>query len=169
MRALIQRVSHARVTVEGSTTGQIGAGLLVLAGFAAGDTSEVLETVARKLVQLRLFRDDADKMNLSLADINGEILVVSQFTLYADCRKGRRPGFTNAAPPAKGRALYEEFLGILRRLGHAPQTGMFGAMMKVELLNDGPVTIMLDSDDLMPAGGWRSTHSSLACLDSSES
>jgi D-tyrosyl-tRNA(Tyr) deacylase len=149
MKALIQRVSEARVEVDGEVTGQIGAGLLVLTGFAETDDTAVLTKVADKMCGLRIFRDDEGKMNRSVEDIGGELLVVSQFTLYADCRKGRRPSFIGAASPDKGKQLYEEFLKILRQRGFQPQTGIFGAMMDVHLLNDGPVTIMLDSNELI--------------------
>lgn len=149
MKLVIQRVSEARVEVRGRVTGSIGHGLLVLAGFGAEDDRATLEALAKKMVGLRIFRDAEDKMNLALGDVGGGLLVVSQFTLYADCRKGRRPSFINAAPPEKGKALYEEFLQILTEMGHPPQTGEFGAMMDVHLINDGPVTIWLDSAELL--------------------
>ena len=146
MRIVVQRVQHASVTVEGRITGQIGPGLLVLAGFAPDDTPAVLEWMARKLVQLRIFADDEDKMNRSVQDVNGQILVVSQFTLLADARKGNRPSYAGAAPPALAIPLYEQFvLRLTQQLSQPVATGEFGADMQVALLNDGPVTIVLDS------------------------
>ncbi|UOG77270.1 D-aminoacyl-tRNA deacylase [Hymenobacter tibetensis] len=146
MRTVIQRVQRASVTVEGRITGQIGAGLLVLAGFAPDDTPATLDWMARKLIQLRIFSDEAGKMNLSVQDVNGQLLVVSQFTLLADARKGNRPSYTGAAPPPVAIPLYEQFILRLEHLlGRPIATGEFGADMQVELLNDGPVTIVLDS------------------------
>ncbi|GAA4375355.1 D-aminoacyl-tRNA deacylase [Hymenobacter koreensis] len=146
MRVVVQRVSEASVTVEGEITGQIGPGLLVLAGFAPTDTAADLDWMARKLVQLRIFSDEDDKMNRSVQDIGGELLVVSQFTLLADARKGNRPSYIGAAPPPVAIPLYEQFVALLERLmGRPVGTGRFGADMKVCLLNDGPVTIVLDS------------------------
>ena len=148
MRTVIQRVQHASVTVEGRVTGEIGPGLLVLAGFAPDDTAASLDWMARKLVQLRVFSDEAGKMNLSVQDINGQLLVVSQFTLLADARKGNRPSYIGAAPPPIAIPLYEQFVLRLEQLLEQPvATGEFGADMKVELLNDGPVTIVLDSPE----------------------
>ena len=146
MRILLQRVRHASVTVEGRVTGRIGAGLLVLAGFAPTDTAAELDWMARKLVQLRIFGDEEGKMNRSVLDIGGEVLVVSQFTLLADARKGNRPSYIGAAPPPVAIPLYEQFVQrVTELLGRAVATGEFGADMQVELLNDGPVTIVLDS------------------------
>jgi D-tyrosyl-tRNA(Tyr) deacylase len=144
------------VTVEGEKIGEIGVGFLILAGFAANDTDEVLRGMWRKIVNLRVFADDEGKMNRSLADVGGNVLIVSQFTLYADCRKGRRPSFISAAPPALGEELCDRFVALARKeapdagLGRV-ETGQFAAMMDVELLNDGPVTIWLDSDEVLPA------------------
>lgn len=146
MRTVIQRVRHASVTVEGSITGQIGPGLLVLAGFAPDDNTRSLSWMARKLVQMRIFSDAEGKMNRSVQDIGGQVLVVSQFTLLADARKGNRPSYIGAAPPQVAIPLYQEFVGLLEQLlGQPVPTGEFGADMKVELLNDGPVTLVLDS------------------------
>lgn len=146
MRTVIQRVQQASVTVEGRVTGQIGPGLLVLAGFAPTDTPAALDWMARKLVQLRVFSDEAGKMNLSVQDIGGQLLVVSQFTLLADARKGNRPSYIGAAPPPIAIPLYEQFvLRLEQLLGQPVATGEFGADMQVALLNDGPVTIVLDS------------------------
>lgn len=155
MRILLQRVREARVTVAGETVGEIGgengpAGLLLLVGIAAGDTPEVLQAMARKVVNLRIFGDEEEKMNLSLLDTGGEALAVSQFTLYADCRKGRRPSFTGAASPETGERLFNQFVEILRQQGPGVETGRFGAMMDVHLINDGPVTVWLDSETLGP-------------------
>ncbi|PJJ47943.1 D-aminoacyl-tRNA deacylase [Hymenobacter chitinivorans] len=148
MRVVIQRVSQASVTVEGRITGQIGPGLLVLAGFAPDDTTQSLDWIARKLVQMRIFGDEDGKMNRSVQDIGGQVLVVSQFTLLADARKGNRPSYTGAAPPPVAIPLYEQFVRMLEQLlGQPVPTGEFGADMKVELLNDGPVTIVLDSPE----------------------
>lgn len=146
MRTVIQRVQHASVTVDGRITGQIGPGLLVLAGFAPDDTPATLDWMARKLVQLRIFSDDEGKMNRSVQDVSGQILVVSQFTLLADARKGNRPSYIGAAPPPIAVPLYEQFVQRLEQLlGYPVPTGEFGADMQVALLNDGPVTIVLDS------------------------
>ncbi|NVO86820.1 D-aminoacyl-tRNA deacylase [Hymenobacter terrestris] len=146
MRLVLQRVRHARVTVEGRVTGQIGPGLLVLAGFAPDDDAAILDRLARKMVQLRIFADDEGKMNRSVQDVGGEVLVVSQFTLLADTRKGNRPSYIGAAPPPLAVPLYEQFVQVVAGLlGRPVATGEFGADMQVELLNDGPVTIVLDS------------------------
>ncbi len=145
MRAVLQRVSRARVTVNGQTTGAIGRGFLVLLGVGKGDTEADADYLADKTAGLRVFPDAEDKMNRSLADVGGEALVVSQFTLYGDCRKGRRPSFDQAAPPELARALYERYVEALRGRGIPVQTGVFQAMMQVELVNDGPVTLLLDS------------------------
>ena len=146
MRVVVQRVTEASVTVDNEITGQIGTGLLVLAGFAPTDTATELDWVARKLVQLRIFADAEGKMNRSVQDVGGDLLVVSQFTLLADARKGNRPSYVGAAPPPVAIPLYEAFVGMLTELlGRPVATGRFGADMKVRLLNDGPVTIVLDS------------------------
>ena len=146
MRVVLQRVSRAEVRVEGRVTGAIGAGFVVLAGFAPTDSEETLAWMAEKIVGLRLFADSEDKMNRALADVGGGLLVVSQFTLYGDARKGRRPSFTDAAPAEVAVPLYERFVALLReRAGGLPvATGEFGAMMEVELVNDGPVTMQLE-------------------------
>ncbi|MCZ7586067.1 MAG: D-aminoacyl-tRNA deacylase [Deltaproteobacteria bacterium] len=145
MRAVLQRVSRAEVRVGGVSVGRIGAGLLVLLGVGAGDEEEDADYLARKIAELRIFEDDVGKMNLSLLETGGEMLAVSQFTLYGDCRKGRRPGYSDAAPPERAVPLYERFVERVRALGVGTATGRFGAMMDVELVNDGPVTLMLDS------------------------
>lgn len=144
VRALIQRVSEATVTVDGAVIGKINAGLLVLICAMDGDEPSQTAKLAAKISKLRIFKDDAGKMNRSLTDVGGEALVVSQFTLAADTRSGNRPGFSTAARPDEGRALYEAFVADMRDLGIATQTGAFGADMKVALLNDGPVTIWMD-------------------------
>ncbi len=147
MRALIQRVSEAKVVVEGKTVGEVSKGLLVLLGITDTDTEAEATFLANKLSKLRIFSDDAGKMNLSVKDIGGSILVVSQFTLYADARKGNRPSYIQAAHPDKAIPLYEFFQTQLRELGFQVESGEFGADMKVSLLNDGPVTIWLDTVD----------------------
>jgi len=146
MRAVLQRVSRARVTVDGKVTGEIGAGLMILLGVGKQDSSAVAASLAEKVVNLRIFEDPQQKMNLSLLDVKGAALVVSQFTLYGDARGQRRPSFISAAPPELARQLYEEFCEALRRLGVTVATGIFQAMMSVELVNEGPVTILLDSE-----------------------
>jgi D-tyrosyl-tRNA(Tyr) deacylase len=146
MRAVVQRVSHARVTADGSVTGEIAMGLLILLGVGRDDTSAVAANMAEKISNLRIFEDEAGKMNRSLLDVKGSALVVSQFTLYGDARGQRRPSFVAAAPSEQANNLYEEFAEALRRLGLTVATGVFGAMMSVELVNEGPVTILLDSD-----------------------
>ena len=146
MRAVVQRVSRAKVTVEGRVTGEIGAGLMVLLGVGREDSGAVATLMAEKVAHLRIFEDEQGKMNLSLLDVKGAALVVSQFTLYGDARGQRRPSFISAAPPEKASALYEEFNTALRGLGVTVATGIFQAMMSVELVNEGPVTILLDSD-----------------------
>lgn len=144
MRALVQRVSRASVTVEGRTTGEIGAGLMILVCAMQGDTDAKAAELAQKISKLRIFKDDAGKMNLSLLDTHRAALVVSQFTLAADTSRGNRPGFSTAAPPDEGRRLYELFSGCLRDLGITVANGEFGADMDVSLVNQGPVTIWLD-------------------------
>src|SRR6266581_5101209 len=148
MRALLQRVSHASVTVDGRVVGAIGQGFLVLLGIGNGDSDAQIRTMAEKIVHLRIFGDDEGKMNRSLLDIGGEVLVVSQFTLYADMRRGRRPSFTNAAPPELAQPLVERFKSAIAAYGLTVADGIFGAYMEVELLNNGPVTIWLDSEEL---------------------
>ena len=145
MRAVIQRVSCASVTIEGKTVSSISKGLLVLLGVGENDDNSDAVYLAEKTVGLRIFEDDEGKMNLSVSDINGEILVISQFTLYGDCRKGRRPSFIDAARPEKAIPLYEAYVSALANTGLKVGTGVFQADMKVELINDGPVTILLDS------------------------
>ena len=146
MRAVVQRVSRAKVTVEGRMTGEIGAGLMILLGVGKQDTSAVARAMAEKLANLRIFEDQAGKMNLSLLDVKGSALVVSQFTLYGDARGQRRPSFISAAPPELAETLYQEFSKALQELGINVGTGIFQAMMSVELVNEGPVTILVDSD-----------------------
>lgn len=145
MKALVQRVSEASVTVGGDTVGAIGPGLLVLAGFGSEDDEAQLRWMAGKVAGLRIFPDRRGDMNRSLLDVGGGILVVSQFTLHASCRKGRRPSFTDAAPPERAEVLYDLFVEMLRGCGAPVESGRFGAMMQVSLVNDGPVTIMIDS------------------------
>jgi len=145
MRVLVQRVSQARVSVDGQTVGQIAHGLLLLLGFRSGDDQQALRYCAQKCAHLRVFTDDEGKMNRSLLDIGGSVLCISQFTLYGDCRKGRRPSFDAAACPAKAEVLYESFLEILAAEGLQPARGVFGAHMQVEIHNDGPVTLMVES------------------------
>ncbi|MCK4536206.1 MAG: D-tyrosyl-tRNA(Tyr) deacylase [Desulfuromonadales bacterium] len=145
MKAVLQRVTSASVTVEGQVVGQIGPGLLVLLGVEQGDDEKDLAFVADKTAQLRIFADAEGKMNLSVKDVGGEVLVVSQFTLLGDCRKGRRPGFTKAAPPELADSYYQQFVDRLRRTGLEVATGTFQAYMQVQLTNDGPVTMLLDS------------------------
>lgn len=145
MRAILQRVSRARVTVGGRTTGEIGAGLLVLLGVKKGDGEAEAEYLADRVTALRIFSDPEGKMNLSLLDTGGAMLVVSQFTLYGDTRKGRRPGFDDAAPPDAARRLYEHFVAKARERGIRVETGEFQAMMTVELANEGPVTFIVES------------------------
>lgn len=149
MRALLQRVTHAEVSVEGNITGAVENGFLVLLGVGQNDTEEQARQLAAKVAGLRVFTDEEDKMNLSLTEVNGGALVVSQFTLYADCRRGRRPNFIPAAPPQLAEPLYEQFCRLLREEGVARvEQGVFGAKMEVSLCNDGPVTILLDTDEL---------------------
>jgi D-aminoacyl-tRNA deacylase len=144
VRVVVQRASRAAVRVDGQTVGSIGRGFVVLAGFAPADTEVALRWMAEKIVGLRVFADAEGKMNLALADVGGSLLVISQFTLYGDAQKGRRPSFIDAAPPAVAEPLYETFVTMLRELGVKVETGTFGAMMDVELVNDGPVTLILE-------------------------
>jgi len=148
MRAVLQRVTRAAVSVEGRVVAAIGPGLCILLGVGAGDTPAEAEELAQKVAQLRIFRDEAGLFNRSILDMGGEALVVSQFTLYADCRRGRRPSFTDAARPEVAEPLVERFCRALRAAGVPTQAGVFGAMMLVEIHNDGPVTILLDTADL---------------------
>ena len=148
MRAVVQRVSSARVEVDGEVAGSIGRGLLVLLGVGQGDTEKQAQWLAEKIGGLRIFEDDAGKMNLSVQDIGGSVLVVSQFTLFGDCRKGRRPSFTEAAPPDLAERLYQEFVDYLRAQNIPVATGVFQAKMDVHLVNDGPVTIWLDTEQV---------------------
>src|SRR5262245_32769939 len=145
MRAVVQRVSRARVVIDGEVVGQIGRGLLVLLGIAKTDTHAEAQWLAEKIISLRIFNDADGKMNLGLEDVNGEMLIVSQFTLYGDCSKGRRPSFIDAAGPEIAVPLYEAFINAATALGIRVATGRFGAMMQVELVNDGPVTIVAES------------------------
>lgn len=145
MRAVVQRVSSSKVTVEDTIKGQINKGLLVLLGVTHEDTSKDVDYTIDKILNLRIFEDENGKMNLSLKDVGGELLVVSQFTLYGDCRKGKRPSFSNAARPEVATPLYEEFIQKSKEQNIIVQTGQFGAHMMVDLTNDGPVTILLDS------------------------
>ena len=149
MRAIVTRVSRASITINGNPGGSIGRGFLVLVGICDGDGPEESAYLAKKCAEMRVFEDENGKMNLGLDSIGGEVLVVSQFTLFGNCRKGRRPSFTDAAGPELGNELYEKFLSICEELGYPPQHGRFGADMKVESLNDGPVTLILDTDQLM--------------------
>jgi len=144
VRVVVQRVSRGSVEVDGRITGAIETGLVVLVGFTASDEEPALQWMADKLVGMRLFSDSEDKMNLSVTDVGGSILVVSQFTLYGDASKGRRPSFIDAAPPEIAVPLYEKFVDMLRAKGVGVETGIFGAMMDVELVNDGPVTLVLE-------------------------
>lgn len=154
MRAVVQRVSRARVTVDGEVAGEIGAGFLVLLGVTHDDTARQAEWLAGKVAGLRVFEDAGGKMNRSVSEVGGAVLAVSQFTLYGDCRKGRRPSFDAAARPEQARALYEAFISALRGCGLVVATGVFQAHMQVELVNDGPVTLILEAhaDPMSPAG-----------------
>ena len=149
MRAVVTRVKSASVAIEGNVNGAIGEGFLILLGIAPGDTPAHCKKLAEKILGLRVFRDENDKMNRSLADVGGSVLVVSQFTLYGDCRHGRRPSFTGAAAPELAIPLYEQFLQECRDRGLEPQHGEFGADMLVTSENNGPVTLILDTDELM--------------------
>jgi len=148
MRAVVQRVKYASVRVDGAVTGQIEEGLLVFVGVAPGDEDADITYIADKLVNLRIFEDENEKMNFSVTDIKGSILLVSQFTLFGDCRKGRRPDFTKSCEPVKAKLMYEKLIEAVKARGIATECGIFGADMKVELLNDGPVTLLLDSEKL---------------------
>lgn len=148
MKVVLQRVKHASCTVDGNITGQIQQGLLLLVGICDNDTDEIMEKVAKKCVELRIFEDENGKMNKGLKDVDGNILSISQFTLYADCKKGRRPSFTKAGKPDFASMMYDRFNDMLRKYDVKVETGVFGADMKIELLNDGPVTIILDSEEL---------------------
>jgi D-tyrosyl-tRNA(Tyr) deacylase len=145
MRAVVQRATRARVVIDGETVGEIGPGLVVLLGVTHTDMADEATWLADKIVGLRIFNDDDGKMNRSVADVGGGVLVVSQFTLYGDCQKGRRPGFIDAARPELAVPMYEAFVNAVKALGVPVATGRFGAMMQVELVNDGPVTLILDS------------------------
>ena len=149
MRAVLTRVNSASVTIDGHVNGKIGRGFLILLGVGPNDTEKECRYLAEKALGLRIFEDENEKMNLGLDAVNGEVLVVSQFTLYGNCRKGRRPSFTEAADPEKGNRLYEQFLVECEKLGFPPQHGEFGADMKVESINDGPVTLILDTQQLL--------------------
>ena len=149
MRAVLTRVTSASVTIDGQVVGSIGKGFLILLGVGPNDTEKECRYLAEKALGLRIFEDEDEKMNLDLAAVGGEVLVVSQFTLYGNCRKGRRPSFAGAAGPELGEKLYEQFLADCESLGYPPQHGRFGADMKVESVNDGPVTLILDTDQLM--------------------
>ena len=145
MRAVVQRVSEARVRIDAEIVGEIEKGFLVLLGVAKNDTIEQARWLADKIVSLRVFNDDGGKMNRDLAEIGGSVLIVSQFTLYGDCSKGRRPSFIDAAPPDTAIPLYEAFINAIKAHGIPTQTGRFGAMMQVELINDGPMTLIIDT------------------------
>lgn len=148
MRALIQRVKNADVKVDGKIIGQIGNGLMILIGFTGSDDEKDLDFFVEKIINLRIFEDENQKMNLSLLDVKGEVLIISQFTLYADCKGGRRPSFIEAAPPEKALSLYKKFVQKFKNKGIKVGEGEFGAMMDVSLVNSGPVTIMLDSEQI---------------------
>ena len=149
MRAILTKVNSASVTISGQVVGKIGKGFLILLGVGPQDTEKECRYLAEKALGLRVFEDENEKMNLGLDAVNGQVLVVSQFTLYGNCRKGRRPSFVEAAPPDLGNRLYEQFLKDCEDLGYPPQHGRFGADMQVESVNDGPVTLILDTDQLM--------------------
>ena len=149
MRAVLTRVKSASVAIDGEVVGKIGQGFLILLGVGPNDNEQTCRYLAEKALGLRVFEDENGKMNLCLDQVGGEVLVVSQFTLFGNCRKGRRPSFTDAAPPDLGNELYEKFLAICQELGYPPQHGQFGADMQVESVNDGPVTLILDTDQLM--------------------
>ncbi|MBQ9269822.1 MAG: D-tyrosyl-tRNA(Tyr) deacylase [Oscillospiraceae bacterium] len=148
MRAVLTRVASASVEVDGVVTGRIGRGFLILLGVGPKDTEQDCEKLCRKLLSLRIFTDENDKMNLGLESVGGSVLVVSQFTLYGSCKKGRRPDFFGAAAPDQAERLYESFLSLCAQAGYPPQHGIFGADMKVSSVNDGPVTLIVDTEDL---------------------
>jgi len=145
MRAVIQRVSRAQVRIEGQTKGEIGKGLLILLGIGKGDTNREADNLLEKVIHLRIFEDAEGKMNLSLLDVSGDLMVISQFTLYADCRRGRRPSLTDAGSPEEAKALYDYFINQAKSRGMKVASGIFQAVMEVDLVNFGPVTILLDS------------------------
>ena len=149
MRTVLTRVKSASVTIDGEVVGKIGRGFLILLGVGPNDTEKECRYLAEKALGLRIFEDENEKMNLGLDAVGGEVLVVSQFTLFGNVRKGRRPSFAEAAGPELGNALYEKFLAVCAELGYPPQHGRFGAHMEVESINDGPVTLILDTDQLM--------------------
>ena len=151
MRAVLTIVKSASVTIDGQCVGSIGRGFLILLGVGPNDTERECRYLAEKALGLRIFEEENGKMNLGLEAVQGEVMVVSQFTLYGNCRKGRRPSFTDAAGPELGNEMYEKFLSICQELGYPPQHGRFGADMKVESINDGPITLILDTDQLMEA------------------
>lgn len=150
MKIVLQRVKEASITIDGEIHGAIGKGYMILVGFNEEDNHEIIDRLVEKMIHLRVFEDENQKMNRSLLDVEGSILSISQFTLYADCRKGRRPSFINAAKPDISSPLYDYFNECLRNQGIHVETGIFGADMKCALINDGPVTIVLDSDELIP-------------------
>ena len=149
MRAVLTRVNSASVTIDGEVVGKIGKGFLILLGVGPNDTETECRCLAEKALGLRIFEDENGKINLGLDAVGGQVLVISQFTLYGNCRKGRRPSFVGAAGPELGNAMYERFLDLCRDLGYPPQHGQFGADMQVESVNDGPVTLILDTDQLL--------------------
>lgn len=149
MKFLIQRVSEAACTVDGSVTGAIGRGFLVFIGISDRDTAEIADKMLKKLIGLRIFEDENGKTNLSLGDVGGEVLLISQFTLYADCKKGNRPSFASAGKPEAAKALYDYLIDECGKRLHVVQSGIFGADMKISLINDGPFTVMLDSDEIL--------------------
>ena len=148
MRVVVQRTSKAECRVDGVVTGKIDKGFMVLVGFTLGDTKEEIDLLAKKVIGLRIFEDEFGKINKSLKDVNGGILAISQFTLYADCKKGNRPSFTKAMPFSEANEMYDIFCDSLRSYGIVVETGSFGADMKIDFINDGPVTILLDSNEL---------------------
>ncbi len=148
MRFVIQVVDNSSVTVDGKVVGQIGKGFMVLIGVGKGDNEQIADKMIKKMTGLRIFKDENGKTNLSLSDVGGELLLISQFTLYADCRHGNRPNFLNAGTPDEAERLYEYIIGKTRELGYKVETGVFGEHMDVSLINDGPFTIILDSDDM---------------------
>ena len=149
MRAVLTRVKSASVTIDGEKVGEIGKGFLILLGVGPEDTEKECRALAEKALGLRIFEDENGKMNLGLDQVGGQVMVISQFTLYGNCRKGRRPSFVGAAEPELGNAMYERFLELCKELGYEPQHGRFGADMKVESINDGPCTLLLDTDELL--------------------